>query len=346
LFVFFSNDDVAIQSTIMQVFLGPDYDGSFTLGDHGSYEWWYVDALSPDNEWGAVVIAFRGMPMSPDYLVAMANQSAPPTEHWGYAVSVYHRGVRIAQAFRGVDGSNCRVSEVLCDVTVGPCNMYADAERVSLVVDTADDRLPNRVQLAIDLVPTIVPSSAKAPFQENHAWVVAAPSAVGTMRVCISDAGNVLVREQVNVRGYHDHNVGRCPMQNDFDDWHWGRYHTDHGVFVYLGTNGCAWAGELWEGYADVWRDVTIAPVERRLSRFGLLDPRRIRVQGVRRDGTNGTVDVVQRNVLDDGPFYRRYLASWTIDGTPSGFGMSEYMDASRYRQAWIRPFLRLPWLR
>lgn len=330
----------------MQVYLGPDQDASFAVTTHGSYEWWYVDALSAESEWGAVVIAFRGMPMSPDYLMLMAKQSASPTEHWGYAVSVYHRGVRIAQAFRGVDSTHCHASEEMCDVQVGPCRIYADATTVSVLVDTTDERLPNRVRLAMDLAPTVVPDGAKAPFHDDHAWVVAAPSLVGTMHVDIHDAGCTLVRTQVNVRAYHDHNVGKRPMQHDFEDWHWGRYHTDTGVVMYLGTEGCAWAAELGDGYQDIWRDVEIVPVGKRLSRFGLFEPARIRVQGMRANGTVGRMDVVQKRVLDDGPFYRRYLAEWMMDEHVSGFGISEYMDVSRFRKAWIRPFLRLPWLR
>ena len=61
----------------MDVTFGPLHDHCRFLDASGAYEWWYIDALSPDGEWGAVVIIFRGMPMSPDYLKAQPGTASP-----------------------------------------------------------------------------------------------------------------------------------------------------------------------------------------------------------------------------------------------------------------------------
>jgi carotenoid 1,2-hydratase len=135
-------------------------------------------------------------------------------------------------------------------------------------------------------------------------------------------------------------------MQDDFTDWHWGRCHMDDRVLVYLGTEGCAWASELGADGHDVWTDVSISAVRRRISRFVLHDPITVRVRGRRADGREASFEVDQRRILDDGPFYRRYLAAWSTGSGQRSIGISEFMDATRYRRPWIRPFLRLPWYR
>ena len=330
----------------MQVFTGDAHDRCHTLDTPGAYEWWYVDALSDDGAWGMVVILFRGMPMSPDYLAAMAAGSSPaPSDHCGFAVSVYHRGRRLLQAFRGVDAAATLFSSTECDVRVGPCSLRkTDEGRWSLHVDTIHPESPRRVVIDATLERVGRIASDDSAFTAAHAWVIAAPLARLSATMTIIDHGQT--RSNVNWHGmaYHDHNMGHRAMQDDFRSWYWGRMlHGDRG-FVYLATPDAtqpfAFAAELDADGVHCWEDVDVIPSRHRRTYMGLSAARRIDICSPR-----GTIGVEQQRMLDDGPFYRRYLAMFVgPDGTMPG--ISEDMHVQRYRSSWIRPFLRTPWLR
>ena len=77
----------------MDLYTGTGHDHDHQLDANGAYEWWYVDALSADGEWGVVV-----------------------ADHCGYAVSVYHRTDRVAFAFREVDANEFVVPDTVFEV--------------------------------------------------------------------------------------------------------------------------------------------------------------------------------------------------------------------------------------
>jgi hypothetical protein len=150
---------------------------------------------------------------------------------------------------------------------------------------------------------------------------------------------------------YRDHNWGERAMQHDFKHWYWGRVHAPERTIVYLaapGTDGgSAWAGEVDDdGNVQEWTDVVVTPRKHGLTLLGLWAPRLIKITGRTASGEVMAVESRHHAVVEDSPFYQRYLSRWTLNGTDLGEGTSEYMNVSRYKRAWIRPFLRLPWFR
>ncbi len=326
----------------MQVLTGEGHDGCHRCDEPGAYEWWYVDVRDANGEWGAVVILFRGMPMSPDYLAAMQRGAAIPEDACGYSVSVYHCGRRIAMAFRGVDAERCTFSD-RASVDVGPASLRFAAGQLTVAVDTQDERVPQRVMLRMQLQAPWSGTSSDAPFQDQHGWVIAAPLLHGTMEVGIEHDRQSKVHQTVQVTGYHDHNMGRRPMQSDFGDWHWGRVHLDDRMFVFLGTTKFVWAGMFEERGLTMWTNVRCTALGKRPTIMGLLSPRRLVVAEPQHNGKSCTV--VHDTVLEDGPFYRRYGSTFIFGDGIQGRGYAEYMNVRRFGDSWIRPFLRLPWL-
>ncbi len=326
----------------MQVLTGEGHDGCHRCDVPGAYEWWYVDVCDASGEWGAVVILFRGMPMSPDYLAAMQKGAAFPVDACGYSVSVYHRGRRIAMAFRGVDAGRCTFSD-RASVDIGPASLHFAEGRLTVAVDTQDERVPQRVTLRMQLQTPWSDRSSDAPFHDQHGWVIAAPLLHGTMEVGIEHDRQSKVHQTVHVTGYHDHNMGRRPMQADFGEWHWGRVHMDNQVFVFLDTTQFSWAGMFGKHGVTAWAEVQCRVLGRRPTVMGLLSPRRLVVSEAERGGKICTVD--HDTVLEDGPFYRRYRSTYRFADGVEGQGYAEYMNVRRFGDSWIRPFLRLPWL-
>jgi len=330
----------------MQIFTGSAHDVCHGLDAPGAYEWWYVDAQSDDGAWGVVAILFRGMPMSPDYLSALAAGSAPaPADHCGFAVSLYHNGQRLLQVFRGVDSSDTFFGTAHCDVRVGPCTLHRTSDDTwTLHVDTHHQDSPRCVILDATFrrIGRVVDDAA--PFTAVHGWVLAAPLAKIDAHLTLSEYGIVKTSTAWHGTAYHDHNMGRRAMQEDFRTWLWGRVHDGTSGMVYLATPDAVepftYAATLDERGITPWMQVGVTAEVRRLTMMGLRAARRVVVKG---DG--GVVTIAQHRILDDGPFYRRYLAMFASGATHLA-GISEDMHVQRYRASWIRPFLRTPWLR
>ncbi|MBU3678798.1 MAG: hypothetical protein FGM32_04220 [Candidatus Kapabacteria bacterium] len=310
----------------------------------GTYEWWYTDALDSSGEWGVVMILFRGMPMSPDYL---AN---PSDLQGGYALSIYHRGVRIAFAFGGHPLDRCCFAGDDVHVSMPGAELRLTDEVLKMTIDAPCGNDGRRARVAVTM--NVGSCRAHAPdiIDDPHAWILAAPRSRATVNIQIHEAHGEVVTRDLCAIAYHDHNMGARAMAVDFRDWYWGRLHTEHQTLVYLVTKRSAdetsWFGRvLDDGNVEEFSEVSITLQRPRLSMMGLRYHQRIILSGRDSKGNLVSAECLNARVCEDGPFYQRYISRWRIDGAEAGLGMSEYMDVSRLSKAWIRPFLRLPWV-
>ena len=328
----------------MHVLTGLRNDHCHQFDGNGAYEWWYADAVDDRGEWGVVLILFRGMPMSPDYL------ADPSSMHGGYAVSVYHRGVRIAFGFGGHPLESCRFDADVARLNI-PCgglDVGSNGLTMSIEAPCGDDG--RRVRVGIHM-PEVRP--AGQPSERTlgpHAWVLAAARSAARVSVEVFEDQTPVVRHQFEALAYHDHNMGTRAMSCDFRDWYWGRCHGRDSTYVFLLTRRSAdnvtWFGHVGsDGQVVELDEVSVEFSQRRISILGLMHDRRIWLRGRDRSGREHEVICSNDTVCEDGPFYQRYISTWRINGDESALGMSEYMNVQRLAQPWIRPFLRLPWM-
>lgn len=342
-------DSVALRTAdevAMHVISGLHNDVCHHLDGSGAYEWWYADALDESAEWGVVAILFRGMPMSPDYL---AN---PAEMHAGYALSVYHRGVRVAFAFGRHVLEESTFSQDCLEVRMPSAMMVQQGDAINVHVDApcGNDGRRARVEMRLHVPEKL--QSVGEPFAErwNHGWVLAGPRLTADVSIQIHEQHGCVVDETFTATAYHDHNMGRRAMSADFGDWYWGRVHAKDQTFVYLITQRSAdnvtWFGRVHhDGRIESFSDVKVHMRDRRISLMGLTFYRTVQVSGVAPSGEQVRVTCENRHACEDGPFYQRYLSRWQLEGSDIGTGMSEYMDVQRLAKPWIRPFLRLPWV-
>lgn len=331
----------------MQVLSGVANDRSHDLHEAGAYEWWYADAQSTDGEWGFVVILFRGMPMSPDYL---ADENGRPVDHPALAISVYHRGARIAFAVHGTQPQRSQFSQNGTDVTVLSSSITnAEDGRIHVRVNTASQREERSIDIDAVFHPRVTIAPSLAPFQAQHGWVLVAPWCDVTATVILRERGVQAVKVTWTGSGYRDHNMGHRPLGADFGRWLWGRVHTNDTTWVYLalpdGPQPFLWLGRCTVNGLDVGAEPQLLVEGQRRTFMGLRVPRTIVVSAQFDDGER-TLRCDNNVTVENGPFYQRYLSSWSQNGQHLGQGMSEFLDAQRLRQPWIRPFLRLPWQR
>jgi len=327
----------------MQLLTGRRHDVIHNLDGEGAYEWLYVDALSDDAEWGVVMILFRGMPMSPSYLERPTDMSA------GCALSVYHRGTRVAFAFTGYPLANAVFSEEHPHVSMGSAGCRTlDDGRWQCSIQTLPTRIGRtaNVQITLD-AQWAAPSNE--PYQRSNAWVLAAPRSKAQVTILLGEGGQPKVEKEFEALAYHDHNMGPQAMQRHFHHWYWGRVQTSEKTLIYLATPGASeefsWFGEADDrGQVVAWTNVTFAYKQPRLSFMGLWCNRTVVISGTNAQGQQDVVECHNKRVCENGPFYQRYISQWKSNGKFIGSGMSEYMNVCRLRSAWIRPFLRLPW--
>lgn len=330
----------------MHVISGIHNDVCHLLDGQGAYEWWYADALDASSEWGVVAILFRGMPMSPDYL------ATPTSMHAGYALSIYHKGVRVAFAFGRHSLQQCTFSGDGLDVCLPSATIIHNEDVILVHVDApcGNDGRRARVEMRLHVQQHLGNDGEQFSQSECHGWVLAGPRMPAEVTIQIHEQHGCVVDETFAATAYHDHNMGRRAMSADYGDWYWGRVHAKDETFVYLITQRSAdpvmWFGRVGEsGRIEPFTDVNVQMRHRRISLMGLIFHRTIQVSGVSPEGERLVVTCENRRACEDGPFYQRYLSHWKLNGNDIGVGMSEYMDVQRLAQPWIRPFLRLPWM-
>ena len=327
----------------MQVLTGYHHDHSHNLNKEGAYEWWYVDALSEDAEWGVVMIIFRGMPMSPDYLDQPHDVAA------GYSLSVYHRGVRVAFAFAGAPLAASRFSDAHAGATVGLASFTRQQDgSMTFVINAPCKGIGRSAFVSVTLDGKGAQPSPES-FTDDHAWILAAPRSAAEVESRLSEGRKHMANFSFATLAYHDHNMGRRAMSADFHDWYWGRIHTRDRTFIYLATPNVpkpfSWVGEVdRHGLVVPWTDVTIAYERPWMSYMGLRFHKRVVMKGIDAGGLRSVVVCQNARASENGPFYQRYVSRWKFNGMPIGSGTSEYMDLQRLNETWIRPFLRLPW--
>jgi len=245
-------------------------------------------------------------------------------------VSVYHRGKRIAFAFRGIPEDRLRIPDTVWEV------------------DTSHEHQRQAIRVRIEHDAITTPSSGT--HLSLHAWVLVGPRLNAKVRLELLDQGTVMAEASWSGRAYRDHNFGQNPLQADFKDWYWGRVQgADHSL-VFLHTlrsrANALYVAEVREGESEVrtFSNAEVAFHRPRLTLMGLRTHREVQITATDAAGDRRSLVCFNRHVVEDGPFYQRYLSEWWLDDDYIGIGTSEYMDASRLGRGWVRPFLRLPW--
>ncbi|MCX6140247.1 MAG: hypothetical protein NTX15_05370, partial [Candidatus Kapabacteria bacterium] len=171
----------------MQVLTGYRHDHAHFLNDAGAYEWWYADALSENAEWGVVMIMFRGMPMTPDYLDDPSDLAA------GYALSVYHNGVRVAFAFTGCPINDASFSNESPRSSVGSSSFSEPVEgEWKFVIDAPSSGKGKGAHVELTLHSEGASPSTE-PFAADHGWVLAAPRCHANVSIKLTEGEDVNV---------------------------------------------------------------------------------------------------------------------------------------------------------
>ena len=320
----------------------PDPDRFFDRTTPGAHEWWYFDAISDDGRDAIVAVWYAGLPFDPEYGVATLRHLRNPAKHHqpraldhsAIGFSWYRDGKLVVYALNGyrADRFCHRADPFAVEVASSRVERDGTGYRLTVAMPTVDGQ-PISAEFRFH------PADATEPFERNlgtpeapHDWILAAADC----RV----EGTASVGSETRTfagRGYHDHNAGAEDLTVAMRRWEWGRVHSGPRTDVYYrsephrGDTRSLWITCRDGRPVEVRERVTVATEgpQRNVFRVAHADMLRL---------SEGEETLTRRNasLVDDGPFYLRWLAEFDVEETSGVKGFAELLDTRNLHSRWF----------
>ena len=340
---------------MMKILSDHTQDAAWPKSAPGGYEWWYFDAIDPETGFKCVVIFYRGNPFSTRY-IRQSEQSldAMPGHYPAVSISIYEGSDPIYYSFQEFEPAECSFPTDEVAVRIGNHRLkqsVGDDGFLSYLLEL-EETLPSGDQITAELTFTsrrLQHNVARGDHNSDdasHLWNLVQPRADVTGSVALEGYGN-RKKISVNGTGYHDHNVGFEPMKDDFTDWYWGRFHADGETLIYYAMNRTgadtdyhAWLINEADGAVKTASEISFA--DRGVNLFGLSNYHQLEIRA-----DHFEASITQGRLLDNGPFYRRYLANAFIrlpgeNRVVGSVGISEYIRPSRIYSKLFWPLVHM----
>lgn len=313
----------------------------------GGFIWHYLDLVDESGS-GVVLIWALGLPFLPGVAAGERRGDRPvPADEPALAMSVYREGVPIHYLLQRLPpgrvvwdevGDRWRLGENRITLTEGSDGELELRARLDLEVPGSERRVVGDITLqgpACDLRRRRVGLD-----RGQHAW---APRLTpGTGRVHLRHGDEALL--DLYGRGYLDGNASAEPLWDlGIRRWTWLRVALpDREVVIYSlrpvgeGADRALRVDIDRGGRASVQEGVRVEVEARSRSIWGPWRPQRLRVHG-----SGPPLEVQATKVVDDGPFYQRFL----IEGSCAGWrgpGVGEVVLPGRIDTPWLRPLVRM----
>jgi len=337
-----------------------DPDRFFDRTTPGAHEWWYFDAIGDDGRDAIVIVWYAGLPFDPSYGVATLRHLRAPgkhpapraLDHSAIGFSWYRDGKAIAYALNGhrADAFRHQADPFAVEIATSRLGRDGDGYRLDVSTPSVDGR-PIRAGFRFR------PAGSTEPIERDlgtpdapHDWILAAADCRVEGRATIGGEERTFAG-----RGYHDHNAGAEDLSVAIRRWEWGRVHRGPLTDVFYVSQPRRGAPRSLriacrDGRPEVVSDgAEVRGIGRRAGNvFGLRHDRTLEIA----DGTSRLARETGP-CLDDGPFYRRWLADFTVTGpgegpgpTPKATGIAELLDTRNLHRPWFNWMIpyRLKW--
>jgi len=320
---------------------GVEADGFQLPKGNGAYEWWYFDAIDRRNGLALIVIFFRGIPFSGvrQRAIVYGRKSGAADDGANYpamAFSLYGPESTDAYLVNLHPADSLVVSQGACEVRIGEST--ARLENGCYELDLSDVLLDGTtLQGKLSFTPSpAIAAGSRAGGAAAHEWVLAAPRC--EVRGDLLIDGRKIDFDGV---GYHDHNIGESSLQAQFRSWEWGRVHFAASSFIYYRAEGhdgsvATFAITVGSSGSLSTRGAEIATTEWSRNVYRVEYPLRFEVTC--EDGT--AVKVHQRRIIDNGPFYLRFLSEFESESGEVATGFSEILRPRALGWRWFWPLL------
>lgn len=327
----------------------------------GGYEWWYFDGIDSEGVYSFVVIFYEGNPFSTRYIKRLEHQNrsngASPEDHPAVNISIYKKQVPIYYSFTEFDKADCLFDESKPGLQIGQNTMESTTGpdylryRINL-----KERLPSGDTVVGNLTftsPKVSGALFKNLFgptaagEEGHLWNLVQPRAEVEANLKIYARIEPDRKISFTGTGYHDHNMGSESIQNEFDEWYWGRFHFEIGTLVYY-LMECknepqqqAWL--ITPDNREVIQQFSkVRLQDKGWNRFGIQSARKILL-----DNENSHVTIQQARLLDNGPFYQRFSSDSFVNIPGKNIvegaeGITEFIRPDRIYWRIFWPFVNM----
>ncbi|MES2766699.1 MAG: hypothetical protein V4642_12565 [Bacteroidota bacterium] len=344
----------------MNILPGIANDCAHDLTKPGTYEWWYVDAISHDGEWALTFIWFIGIPMSPYYNETFerfikSGENPPFAKDFpGYSLSLYHRGKRVYNAFHEFPPDAFKTSFDEPFIGIGKTKLFFKNGKFGLEIDTVFKNDARGFKGNFTLIPNNFLKEnlfKKSEITENHTWIPAAPDCEISGAFSLFEYGEEKLQSVFKGRAYHDHNIGLRPLSDDFGDWYWGRVHCKNFTLIYYyafspqNIPNLEWLGVFKNGELNEIDKPQFELKVFKRNLMGLRSAWEISANGVFKN-EEFIFKSRAENVLEYGPFYLRFLAHFEVNiggEVSKNKGITEFINCGKLRSKLIRPFIKVP---
>jgi len=324
------------------------------LESPGGFTWFYVD-LVDERGCGATVIWSWGLPFLPGYAhAARIGRPERPIDRPSVNVAVYGPDGERFYLLTEIPPDACSWAADDRSWRLGDCTFtWTDAPGAGGATRTLEadldlalptgGRATGRLRLSgqlrrdpQDFSGGAVPGSAG-----SHVWSPMVAASRGELELNTPDGAL-----RVNGRAYHDRNSATLPLdQLGIRSWWWGRLaFPGRDLIVYRlvpsapGNPPRDLVVEVTEdGSCRVCEDSGLIFERPRHNVWGLRWPRGASFQ----DPDGRDVHIQVRTLLDNGPFYQRYLLQGRCDGAES-YGIGENLVPHRVDGDLLRPLVRM----
>ncbi|MEX0780476.1 MAG: hypothetical protein WD491_12375 [Balneolales bacterium] len=332
----------------MQIFSDYNKDIPSAKTVPGSYEWWYFDGVSYDEQYRFVVIFYEGNPFSTKYIRNLSRKNykkkALAENYPAISISVYENDEPIYCCLSEYPPEDCSFSKDRIEIKVGDNTLTAinDDGDVTYLLNLYEN-LPSGDRLNADLSfksedierGLLTDSGKKNTDSEGHMWNLVQPRANVSGRIYIYENSNIIHRIKLAGIGYHDHNLGTEPAKEEFVNWYWGRFHFDKGTLVYYVMNRKGSRQQkAWligpQNQECLMEFSNIILNKSKMNRFLLASNRNLEFKN-----DHASVFIQQNKELDSGPFYMRFASDAVLYNNQSGkadksTGVTEYLKPDR----------------
>ena len=325
------------------------------LTSPGGFTWFYVD-LVDDRGWGATVIWSWGLPFLPGYArAARSGRPELPVHRPSVNIVVYGGGRERFYLLSELPPEDCEWSDDGRSWRLGGCT-FAWTDTPAADGDGLNRELRGTLDLALPTGGRVTGelwlSGALRRDEPHHGHPVPAdPTCTHTWTPMVAASrGRLDLRTptgdlRVAGRAYHDRNSAARPLGDlGIRSWWWGRLALPGRDLIFYRLTpsepGAATRGLVVELAADGSCRAREAPIDLgrvRRSSWGLRWPASATFSDP--DGREVRVDVDA--VLDNGPFYQRYLLSGRC-GAELAHGVGENLVPDRVDTDLLRPLVRM----
>ncbi len=305
---------------------GPQFDAPVTPG---GYTWWYVDALSDDEQHGLSIISFIGSVFSPYYKRARRRASADPENHIAINVALYGKG---GHRWTMTERGRRELLRTADTFQIGPSSLRWDGSGLTFDIDEVTVPIPSRLKGRVRVMPAgINRQTFVLDAKGEHHWRPIAP--VSRVEVAFTNglkwAGH----------GYFDWNSGVVPLEDSFRCWDWSRASDARGATIFYDVTHKDGREESLSLFIrpDGSIEERVAPPLCGLPRAPIWRMGR----GTRSDGGAGGRIV---KTLEDTPFYARSIVAAQVGGRPVT-AMHESLSLDRFSSPVVQLMLpfRMP---